>query len=80
MYAKDDSGKWYASRQSDGKKWCELVLSQYQSAVDKLIAGCPTTTEPIKLDDKPAEVPQQTQTKPSQTNIAPDQDNEERPQ
>ena len=80
MYAKDDSAKWYASRQSDGKKWCELVLSQYQVAVDKLVAGCSTTTEPIKLDDKPAEVPQQTQTKPSQTNIAPDQDNEERPQ
>lgn len=78
MYAKDDSGKWYTSRQSDGKKWCELVLPQYQSAVDKLIAGCPTTTEPIKLDDKPAEVPQQT--KPSQTNIAPDQDNDEKPQ
>ena len=80
MYAKDDSDKWYASRQSDGKKWCELILSQYQVAVDKLVAGCSTTTEPIKLDDKPAEVPQQTQTKPSQTNIAPDQDNEERPQ
>jgi hypothetical protein len=80
MYAKDDLGKWYASRQSDGKKWCELVLSTYKAAVDKLVAGCSTTTEPIKLDDKPAEVPQQTQTKPSQTNIAPDQDNEERPQ
>jgi len=78
VYAKDDSGKWYASRQSDGKKWCELVLSTYKAAVDKLIKGCPTTTEPIKLDDKSAETPQQAQTKPSQTNIAPDQDNEER--
>jgi hypothetical protein len=80
VYAKDDSGKWYASRQSDGKKWCELVLSTYKAAVDKLIKGCPTTTEPIKLDDKPAEMtqPSQSEIKPSQTNIAPDQDNEER--
>ena len=59
MYAKDDSGKWYTSKQTDTKKWCELVLPQYQKAVDTLIKGCPTTIEPIKLNIKPIEVSQQ---------------------
>jgi hypothetical protein len=59
MYAKDDSGKWYTSKQTDTKKWCELVLPQYQKAVDTLIKGCPTTIEPIKLSIKPIEVSQQ---------------------
>jgi len=81
MYAKDDLGKWYTSRQTDTKKWCELVLPQYQKAVDILIKGCPATIEPIALKTKPVDTTiqsSQSEIKPSQTNIAPDQDNEER--
>jgi hypothetical protein len=61
MYAKDDSGKWYTSRQTDTKKWCELVLPQYQKAVDTLVKGCPTTIEPIKLPIKPIDTTQPNQ-------------------
>ena len=65
MYAKDDSDKWYTSKQTDTKKWCELVLPQYQKAVDTLIKGCPTTIEPIKLAIKPID----TTVQPSQSEI-----------
>jgi hypothetical protein len=65
MYAKDDSDKWYTSKQTDTKKWCELVLPQYQKAVDTLIKGCPTTIEPIKLSIKPID----TTVQPSQSEI-----------
>jgi hypothetical protein len=61
VYAKDDSGKWYTSRQTDTKKWCELVLPQYQKAVDTLVKGCPTTIEPIKLPIKPIDTTQPNQ-------------------
>ena len=69
VYAKDGDGKWYTSRQTDVKKWCELVLPQYQVAVDKLIAGCPTT-EPIVLNVKPIE---QVQTKTPELQVTPKQ-------
>jgi hypothetical protein len=69
VYAKDGDGKWYTSRQTDTKKWCELVLPQYQVAVDKLIAGCPTT-EPIVLNVKPIE---QIQTKTPELQVTPKQ-------
>ena len=73
-YAKLDDGTWYASKNK--VDWFKLDLLKYQKAVDLLNkdAKCLGVTEiPASNAKEPNQI------KPSQTNIAPDQDNEERP-
>jgi hypothetical protein len=40
MYAKTDDGKWYTTRQTDKKTWCELTAPKFQKAINILVAGC----------------------------------------
>ena len=73
-YAKLDDGTWYASKNK--VDWFKLDLPKYQKAVDLLNkdAKCLGVTEiPASNAKEPNQI------KPSQTNIAPDQDNEEKP-
>jgi hypothetical protein len=53
MYAKTDDGKWYTTKQTDKKTWCELTTPKFQKAIDKLNIEC-KGLEPIsKLELKP---------------------------
>lgn len=79
VYAKLDDGTWYASKNK--VDWFKLELPKYQKAIDLLTkdAKCFGLEEIPVLKVKELEqiVPEPTNT--VQKNVAPDQDNEERP-
>jgi hypothetical protein len=79
VYAKLDDGTWYASRNK--VDWFKLDLPKYQKAIDLLTkdSKCLGIEEIPVLKVKELEQIKPTETNTVQTNIAPDQDNEERP-
>ena len=84
VYAKLDDGTWFASKVTNKVDWYKLELPKFQKAVDLLNkdARCRGLEEIPVLKVKQAEQITNNNTQQDiigKSNIAPDQDNEERP-
>jgi hypothetical protein len=53
VYIKTDENRWYTSKQTDKKTWCELTPQKFQKAIDILEKGCPQSQVVAQSDITP---------------------------